>query len=91
MPLSFIWFVVAGLKAERAQFADVSRALEKVATERGLQLNQNWLNKCIQLYETYLVRASFPEGLKCEHSPLSVILIGDSHLLPSTNIQNTAC
>jgi hypothetical protein len=45
----------AGLKAERAQFADVSRALEKVALERGLQLHQNWLNKCIQLYETYLV------------------------------------
>jgi hypothetical protein len=33
----------------------VSKALEKVATERGLQLHQNWLNKCIQLYETYLV------------------------------------
>lgn len=44
-----------GLKAERAQFPEVSRALEKVATERGLQLHQNWLNKCIQLYETYLV------------------------------------
>lgn len=44
------------MKAERAQFADVSRALEKVALERGLQLHQNWLNKCIQLYETYLVR-----------------------------------
>lgn len=34
----------------------MSRALEKVATDRGLQLHQNWLNKCIQLYETYLVR-----------------------------------
>jgi dynein heavy chain len=45
----------AGLKAERAQFPEVSRALEKVATERGLQLHENWLNKCIQLYETYLV------------------------------------
>lgn len=47
--------VFAGLKADRAQFPDVSRALEKVATDRGLQLHQNWLNKCIQLYETYLV------------------------------------
>lgn len=46
---------IAGLKAERAQFPEVSRALEKVATERGLQLHQNWLNKCIQLYETYQV------------------------------------
>lgn len=24
--------------------------------EKGLQLHENWLNKCIQLYETYLVR-----------------------------------
>jgi len=46
---------LSGLKADRAQFPDVSRALEKVALERGLQLHQNWLNKCIQLYETYLV------------------------------------
>ncbi len=46
----------AGLKAERAQFADVSAALEKVVLERGLQLHVPWLNKCIQLYETYLVR-----------------------------------
>jgi hypothetical protein len=50
--------ITTGLKAERAQFPEVSRALEKVATERGLQLHQNWLNKCIQLYETYLVRAA---------------------------------
>jgi len=34
----------------------VSRALEKVALEKGLQLHGPWLNKCIQLYETYLVR-----------------------------------
>ena len=34
----------------------VSRALEKVALEKGLQLHATWLNKCIQLYETYLVR-----------------------------------
>lgn len=44
-----------GLKADRAQFPDVSKALEKVALEKGYQLHQNWLNKCIQLYETYLV------------------------------------
>ena len=34
----------------------MSRALEKVAREKGLQLHGPWLNKCIQLYETYLVR-----------------------------------
>lgn len=50
--------ITPGIKAERAQFPEVSRALEKVATKRGLQLHQNWLNKCIQLYETYLVRAA---------------------------------
>jgi hypothetical protein len=33
----------------------VSKALEKVALEKGLQLHVTWLNKCIQLYETYLV------------------------------------
>uniref|UniRef100_A0A383W453 AAA+ ATPase domain-containing protein n=1 Tax=Tetradesmus obliquus TaxID=3088 RepID=A0A383W453_TETOB len=54
--LSLIDDLFPGLKADRAQFPDVSRALEKVATDRGLQLHQNWLNKCIQLYETYLVR-----------------------------------
>jgi hypothetical protein len=46
----------AGLKAERASFPEVSKALEKVALEKGLQLHGPWLNKCIQLYETYLVR-----------------------------------
>lgn len=45
-----------GLKAERASFPEVSKALEKVALEKGLQLHGPWLNKCIQLYETYLVR-----------------------------------
>jgi len=55
---TIVLHLFAGLKAERAQFPEVSRALEKVATERGLQLHQNWLNKCIQLYETYLVSGS---------------------------------
>jgi hypothetical protein len=45
-----------GLKAERTSFPEVSAALEKVALEKGLQLHPSWLNKCIQLYETYLVR-----------------------------------
>lgn len=28
----------------------------QVVEERGLQKHPSWLNKCIQLYETYLVR-----------------------------------
>jgi dynein heavy chain len=54
--LSLIDDLFPGLKAERASFAEVSKALEKVALEKGLQLHAPWLNKCIQLYETYLVR-----------------------------------
>lgn len=47
--LSLIDDLFPGLKADRAQFPEVSRALEKVALEKGLQLHQNWLNKCIQV------------------------------------------
>lgn len=54
--LSLIDDLFPGLKADRSSFPDVSRALEKVALEKGLQLHTPWLNKCIQLYETYLVR-----------------------------------
>lgn len=28
----------------------------QVIAERGLQAHPSWVNKCIQLYETYLVR-----------------------------------
>lgn len=54
--LSLIDDLFPGMKADRASFPDVSKALEKVALEKGLQLHATWLNKCIQLYETYLVR-----------------------------------
>jgi dynein heavy chain len=54
--LSLIDDLFPGLKAERASFPEVSKALEKVALDRGLQLHAPWLNKCIQLYETCLVR-----------------------------------
>lgn len=54
--LSLIDDLFPGLKAERAQFPEITKALETVALDKGLQLHPNWMNKCIQLYETYLVR-----------------------------------
>jgi dynein heavy chain len=54
--MSLIDDLFPGLKAERAAFPEVTRALERAAAERGLQPHAPWLNKCIQLYETYLVR-----------------------------------
>jgi hypothetical protein len=37
------------MKADRASFPEVSKALEKVVLEKGLQLHATWLNKCIQV------------------------------------------
>ncbi|PSC73956.1 flagellar outer dynein arm heavy chain gamma [Micractinium conductrix] len=54
--LSLIDDMFPGLRAERSQFPEVMAALEKVVKERGLQAHPSWMNKCIQLYETYLVR-----------------------------------
>ena len=54
--LSLIEDLFPGLKAERSQFPEVSAALERVVTGKGLQLHPTWLNKIVQLYETYLVR-----------------------------------
>jgi len=54
--LSLIDDLFPGLKAERASFPDINKALEKVVLEKGLQMHKTWLDKCIQLYETYLVR-----------------------------------
>ncbi len=34
----------------------ITPILGQVVAERGLQAHAPWLNKCIQLYETYLVR-----------------------------------
>ena len=36
-------------------FSDVFLPMQVIA-ERGLQAHPSWVNKCIQLYETYLVR-----------------------------------
>lgn len=54
--LSLIDDLFPGFKADRAQFPEVEAALKKVVDERGLQQHQTWINKCIQLYETFLVR-----------------------------------
>jgi dynein heavy chain len=64
--LSLIDDLFPGLKADRASFPDVSKALEKVILEKGLQLHTTWMNKIIQLYETYLVRHG-------------IMLVGESH------------
>lgn len=45
-----------GLTAEAAPAVDVLAAVKKVARDRGLQEHGPWLDKCMQLYETTLVR-----------------------------------
>ncbi len=54
--LSLIDDLFPGIKAEKATFAEVEAAVQKQVKERGLQLHPSWLAKCVQLYETYLVR-----------------------------------
>ena len=54
--LSLIDDIFPGIKADKAKFEDVEAAMAKVATSKGLQLHPTWLAKCVQLYETYLVR-----------------------------------
>ena len=54
--LSLLDDLFVGLKAPRAEFPDVYAALCTSAENRGLQKHESWLNKCIQLYETCLVR-----------------------------------
>lgn len=45
-----------GLTADAAPAVDVLAAVKKVTRERGLQEHAPWLDKCMQLYETTLVR-----------------------------------
>eukprot|EP00217_Crustomastix_stigmatica_P013603 CAMPEP_0183798542 /NCGR_PEP_ID=MMETSP0803_2-20130417/19119_1 /TAXON_ID=195967 /ORGANISM="Crustomastix stigmata, Strain CCMP3273" /LENGTH=4519 /DNA_ID=CAMNT_0026043227 /DNA_START=42 /DNA_END=13598 /DNA_ORIENTATION=- len=54
--LSLIDDLFPGLKADKAVFPEVEDAMKAVALEAGLQLHPTWLSKCVQLYETYLVR-----------------------------------
>jgi len=54
--ISLIDDLFPGITAERASFPEIDKAMREVATAAGRQLHEPWLNKCIQLYETYLVR-----------------------------------
>ena len=54
--LSLIDDLFPAMSADRASFPEVSAALERAFKEKNLQPHSSWVNKCIQLYETYLVR-----------------------------------
>ena len=61
----------------------------QVVLERGLQLHPNWLNKCIQLYETYLVRhgimlvgpAGSGKSAICECLAAALTELGTKHVI----------
>ena len=63
--------------------------LIQVVLERGLQLHPNWLNKCIQLYETYLVRhgimlvgpAGSGKSAICECLAAALTELGTKHVI----------
>eukprot|EP00198_Chlamydomonas_reinhardtii_P012689 XP_001702026.1 flagellar outer dynein arm heavy chain gamma [Chlamydomonas reinhardtii] len=87
--LSLIDDLFPGLKADRNSFPDVNKALEKVVLERGLQVHPTWMNKCIQLYETYLVRHGImlvgPSGSGksaiCECLAAALTELGTKHVI----------
>jgi dynein heavy chain len=54
--LALIDDLFPGQRAERAPAADVAAALERVCAERGLQAHAPWVKKCMELYDTTLVR-----------------------------------
>ena len=54
--LSLIADTFPGLKAEKARYMDVEAAIANQITEQGLQHHEQWVDKVVQLYETYLVR-----------------------------------
>ena len=61
----------------------------QVTLERGLQLHPSWLNKCIQLYETYLVRhgimlvgpAGSGKSAICECLAAALTELGTKHVI----------
>ena len=54
--LSLISDTFPGLKAEKARYLDVEKAVEEVIGEMGLQMHVPFVDKVVQLYETYNVR-----------------------------------
>jgi hypothetical protein len=60
--LSLIETLFPGLRANWAHFPGVSRALEKMVLDQGLQLHGNWLNKCIQLWHGIMLVAASSGG-----------------------------
>ncbi|CAG9462434.1 unnamed protein product [Pedinophyceae sp. YPF-701] len=91
--LSLIDDLFPGLKVERATFADVESALRQEVDKKGLQQHKDWLNKCIQLYETYLVRHGImlvgPTGggktAICECLAGALTTLGRKHLIWKMN------
>mmetsp|Transcript_13743 Transcript_13743/g.31844 ORF Transcript_13743/g.31844 Transcript_13743/m.31844 type:complete len:4493 (+) Transcript_13743:136-13614(+) len=54
--LSLINDMFPGLQAKKAVFPSVEKAIEKIIADSGLQQHMPWVDKVIQLYESYLVR-----------------------------------
>ena len=54
--LALIEDLFPGQRADRAPAADVASALDRVCRDRGLQPHPAWTQKCMQLYDTALVR-----------------------------------
>ena len=54
--LSLIADTFPGLKADKARYLDVEKAIANQIKEQGLQHHEDWVDKVVQLYETYLVR-----------------------------------
>nr|Q39575.1 RecName: Full=Dynein gamma chain, flagellar outer arm [Chlamydomonas reinhardtii]7KZM_C Chain C, Dynein gamma chain, flagellar outer arm [Chlamydomonas reinhardtii]7KZN_C Chain C, Dynein gamma chain, flagellar outer arm [Chlamydomonas reinhardtii]7KZO_C Chain C, Dynein gamma chain, flagellar outer arm [Chlamydomonas reinhardtii]8GLV_AD Chain AD, Dynein gamma chain, flagellar outer arm [Chlamydomonas reinhardtii]8GLV_AX Chain AX, Dynein gamma chain, flagellar outer arm [Chlamydomonas reinhar len=86
--LSLIDDLFPGLKADATR-PDVNKDAEKVVLERGLQVHPTWMNKCIQLYETYLVRHGImlvgPSGSGksaiCECLAAALTELGTKHVI----------
>jgi dynein heavy chain len=54
--LSLIADTFPGLKAEKARYMDVEKAIEEEILDQKLQMHEPFVDKVVQLYETYNVR-----------------------------------
>ena len=54
--LSLIADIFPGLKAEKARYVTVEAAIANQVKEQGFQMHPDWVDRVVQLYETYLVR-----------------------------------